>query len=335
MNKTTEQLKQLQPVVMQQLEMIARKNRIGQAYIFEGKKGTATEDVARFFVKLLLCDAPINGEPCMQCRSCLRVDSGNHVNFHQVYPEGQFIKVAAIEALLDEMSKTGLEAGRKVYIVHEADRLNAQSANKLLKFLEEPEGSVTAIFLTQNMNAILPTIRSRCQQIAFQPIPRQFLIEQLQTAGMSPSIAATLSMMTSDIDEAIALSEDEAFAHARKTVLKLVEATLSKNVHEALLIVHEDWLPAFKERDQMELALDLLLFAYRDLVAVKANQQAAMTYPDMHDFFMQQGIRFTYEQLSNMLQAVLQARQTLQRNMNRTLLMEQLMLNLQEGKSFV
>ena len=335
MNKTTEQLKQLQPVVMQQLEIIQRKNRIGQAYIFEGKKGTATEDVAYFFVKQLLCEAPVNGEPCEQCRSCQRIDSGNHVNFHQVYPEGQFIKVAAIEALLDEMSKTGMEAGRKVYIVHEAERLNPQSANKLLKFLEEPDGMVTAIFITQNMNAILPTIRSRCQHIAFQPIPRQYLMAQLQANGMSPSIAATLSVMTSDIDEAMTLSEDEAFAQARKTVLKLVEAILSKNVHESLLVVHEEWLPVFKDRNQMELALDLLLFAFRDLVAVKANPSAQCTYPDNRDFFVGMTLRYTYEQLSGMLQNILYARKTLYSNMNRTLLMEQLMLNLQEGKSFV
>ena len=177
MEKTTEQLKQLQPVVMKQLQIIERKNRIGQAYIFEGKKGTATEEVAHFFVKLLLCEQPIDGEPCNTCRSCQRLETGNHINFHQVYPDGQFIKVAAIEELLIEMSKRGMEAGRKVYIVHDAERLNAKSANKLLKFLEEPIGEVTAIFTTQNINAILPTIRSRCQHIAFQPIPKHLLLD--------------------------------------------------------------------------------------------------------------------------------------------------------------
>lgn len=335
MEKTTAQLKQLQPVVMQQLQIIERKNRIGQAYIFEGRKGTATEEVAHFFVKLLLCEQPSDGEPCDVCRSCQRIENGNHINFHQVYPDGQFIKVAAIEELLIEMSKRGMEAGRKVYIVHEAERLNAQSANKLLKFLEEPIGEVTAIFTTQNINAMLPTICSRCQHIAFQPIPKHLLLEELRKQGVGTSIAATVSMVTSDVSEAIALTEDDEFAQARKTVLKLIEATLSKNVHEALLIVHEDWLPTFKERNQMELALDLLLYAYRDIVAVKANPTATLTYPDMKEFFVATSLRLTYEQLSSMLQAVLHARKTLHSNMNRTLLMEQLMLNLQEGKSFV
>lgn len=54
-------------------------------------------------------------------------------------------------------------------------------------------------------------------------------------------------------------------------MLKLVEI-VHQNVHEALLFVHDEWLPLFKEKEEMEQALDLLLFAYRDMVAIKANQ---------------------------------------------------------------
>ena len=82
-------------------------------------------------------------------------------------------------------------------------------------------------------------------------------------------------------------------------------------------------------------ALDLLLFAYRDMVAIKANQQATCTYPDMYQRFNEIALLKTYEQLSRQMQAVLHARANLNRNMNRTLLMEQLMLNLQEGYTFV
>ena len=85
----------------------------------------------------------------------------------------------------------------------------------------------------------------------------------------------------------------------------------------------------------MELALDLLLFAYRDIVAIKANQQAKCTYPDMYQRFNDMALVLTYEKLSRQMQSILQARTNLNRNMNRTLLMEQLMLNLQEGYTFV
>ena len=160
------------------------------------------------------------------------------------------------------------------------------------------------------------------------------MVKTLVDSGITQSMAATVSMMTSDLEEAFSLAKDDAFALSRKTVLKLVEATF-KNVHEAMLVVHEDWLPLFKEREQVEMALDLLLFAFRDIVAVKANPEAMCTYPDLVPTWKDAALHTTFNKLSAQLQAILNARKQLQSNMNKTLMMEQLMLNLQEGKSFV
>lgn len=334
MAKNVEELLTLQPVVMKQLQTIFDKNRLAHAYIFDGEKGTGKADIMHFFVKLMLCEQPSGNVPCETCRNCKRVDSGNHPNIHQIYPDGQFIKIDQMRELIGEMKMVGVEEGRKIYVLHHADRLNTASANMILKFLEEPEGEVTAILLTEQMQSILPTIRSRCQHIKFQKMPRHVLLKHLQENNISHSMASTVSMMTNELEIAIFLANDEQFALARKTVLKLVEA-IRQNVHEALLIVHEEWLPHFKEKSEMEQALDLLLFAYRDIVSIKANPEAACTYPDMLPLFKEVALYSTYERLSNQMESILQARASLQRNMNRTLLMEQLMLNLQEGYTFV
>lgn len=252
----------------------------------------------------------------------------------QLEPDGQFIKIDQIRDLISAMTKTSIEEGRKIYVIHHADRLNTSSANTLLKFLEEPEGDVTAILLTENYQAILPTIQSRCQHVKFYNIPRGILLKQLQEQGITLSMASTVSMLTNNLETAISLANDEQFAHARKTVLKLVEI-VRKNVHEALLVIYEEWLSSFKEKNEIEQALDLLLFAYRDIVAIKANPEASCTYPDMLQSWREHALNTTYERLSHQMQSVLEARQNLQRNMNRTLMMEQLMLNLQEGYTFV
>lgn len=324
----------MQPVVMRQLQLVFQKNRVAHAYLFEGSKGTGKQAVMRAFVKLLLCEQPQQNVPCETCRGCRRFDSGNHSNFIQIEPDGQDIKKDQILQLIFEMNKTGLEAGRKIYVIHQADRLNASAANTLLKFLEEPEGQVLAILLTEKPHAILPTIRSRTQHLSFPSIPREERMKSLVEQGLTTSMASTVSMVTNDLDEAFRLGKDEQFARARKTVLKLV-GVAETNVHEAMICVHEDWLPIFKEKEETELGLDLLLFAYRDLVAVKANPEAACTYPDFMSFYHQRALHVTFEQLSDKIQAILKAKQQLHRNMNRTLLMEQLMLNLQEGFSFV
>lgn len=334
MNANLKDVSKLQPVVMKQLQKVHQKNRVAHAYLFEGSKGTGKVAVMRSFVKLLLCEQPIQNVSCETCRGCRRFESGNHPNFIQIEPDGQDIKKDQMLQLIFEMNKTALEAGRKIYVLHRADRLNASAANTLLKFLEEPEGLITAILLTEKAHAILPTIRSRSQIITFPSIPYEERVKVMIDEGLTASMAATVSMVTNDVEESLLLAKDEQFAQVRKTVLKLVEA-VETNVHEAMLTVHEDLLPLLKEKEETEQALDLLLFAYRDLVAVKANSNATYTYPDFLPFYQQRALHISFEHLSNKIEAILKAKQQLHRNMNRTLLMEQLMLNLQGGYSFV
>lgn len=78
-------------------------------------------------------------------------------------------------------------------------------------------------------------------------MPRHVLLNHLQESNISYSMSCTVSMMTNELETAIFLANDEQFALARKTVLKLVEV-IRQNVHEAMLVVHEEWLPLFKEK---------------------------------------------------------------------------------------
>jgi DNA polymerase III subunit delta' len=334
MTRSTNELLTLQPVVMKQLQTIFEKNRMAHAYIFDGEKSTGKKEVMQFFVKLLLCEHPTENVPCETCRNCRRIENGNHINVKEIQPDGVFIKIDQIRDLISEMKMVGVEAGRKIYVIHQADKLNVSSANMLLKFLEEPDGEVTAILLTDQIQSILPTIRSRCQHIKFAAMPRPVLLEKLVEAGITKSMASTVSMVTNGLESAMLLANDEQFAHMRKTVLKLIEL-IRKDVHEALFVIHDEWLPSFKEKEDMELALDLLLFAYRDILAIKANPDILTTYPDYFKTLQDIAYRTSYDRLSEQMQAILNARANVSRNMNRTLLMEQLMLKLQEGYTFV
>ncbi|RNF38316.1 DNA polymerase III subunit delta' [Planococcus salinus] len=330
MQKKIEEYQEMQPVVMKRLQGAFEKDRLAHAYLFEGPAGSGKKEVTHFFVKLLLCETPLKNVPCETCRSCRLYHSGNHPNIAFIHPDGQNIKIDQIRDLIFRMNKTGLSTGRKIYVIEEADRMNASSANALLKFLEEPEFNVTAILLTDRLHAIMTTIRSRCQLVSFQPLSRSALMEKLMAGGMTASMAATVSMLTQSEEEALRLSADEQFAQARKVVLRLVEVA-GYNVHEALLMIQGDWLPLFKEKEDAERGLDMLLFAYRDIASAKAGLETARTYPDMEETWKQMALQYSFPVISKQLQAILQAKQQLPRNMNRTLLMEQLMLNLQEG----
>ncbi|MET3576208.1 DNA polymerase-3 subunit delta' [Bhargavaea ullalensis] len=305
-------------------------SRVAHAYLIDGIKGSGKEAVALFFTRLLLCLNPHDAVPCGQCRNCRRVGEGNHPNVSDIHPDGQDIKKGQIADLIYRLNKTGLEDGRKIYLIHEADRMNTAAANTLLKFLEEPEGEVTALLLTDTGSAILPTIRSRCLEVHLQPPPREQIIERLvEENGLTRSMASTATMVTAGPEEAMELAGGEQFGQARKTVLKLVEAS-EKNIQEALLFIGTDWGPVFKEKEETELGLDLLLFAYRDIAAVKAGLGNALAYPDQRELWEQLALRMTFGRLSTILGAILGAKRNLHSNMNRTLLMEQLVLNMQE-----
>lgn len=316
--------------VMEQLSASFKNERIGHAYVFDGERGTGKEETALFFSRLLLCQNPTKNVPCETCGTCRRILSGNHPNITLIRPDGQNIRKEQMSELIVQMTKKGFEAGRKIYIIAQADRMNSSAANALLKYLEEPEGDVTAILLTDAYQSILPTIQSRCQRISFLPPSREVMIDALIQKGITASMAATVSMVTANVEEAFELAEGDEFAHMRKTVLKLVEAS-DRNVYDALLFIQAEWSQVFKEKDETDLGLDLFLFAYRDIVALKAGLSATLAYPDMHDFLKGLAMKMTYSQISAMMEAVLQSKRHLHSNMNRTLLMEQLVLNMQEG----
>lgn len=326
---------QSQQQIINRLQVIHKRQRIGHAYIFDGSNGAGKEAVALYFTKLLLCMNPIENVPCETCLSCKRVDSGNHPNVLLIRPDGQDIKKEQMSSLIMKMTKKGYEEGRKIYIIVNAERMNTSAANTLLKFLEEPEGNVTAILLTDAYQSILPTIQSRCQRISLQPMNRQESMQSLVERGVTASMAATVTMLTANVDVAYEMAQEDSFVQRRRLVLKLVEAIEQQSPEEALLFIQTDWVPLIKEKTDCEQGIDLLLFAYRDIVAVKAGLQSTIAYPDQLELFTRHSVKNAYSSLTVKIDAILQAKKRLHQNMNRTLLLEQLVLTMQEGLLFV
>lgn len=323
-----------QKVAIDRLRTSFLNNRIAHAYLFDGEAGTGKEEAAIYFSKLLLCGQPTEGVPCETCPSCRRIETGIHPNVTIVRPDGQDIKKEQMSSLIMKMTKKGYEAGRKIYIITQAEKMNTAAANTLLKFLEEPDGEVTAILTTNSYQTILLTIQSRCQRINFLSPQREDMIEELVRRGITASMAASVTSITADIEQANELAQEDQFAHIRKTVLKLIEAS-DRNVNEALLFIQSEWVSTLKEREDIEMGLDLLLYAFRDIVAIKAGLPSTLTFPDQQQVFNNMSMKMTYSRLSENMEAVLQAKKKLKGNMNRTLLMEQLVLNLQEGLTLV
>ncbi len=308
MVKTWDQLEELQPTVLKMLKNSLLKNRVAHAYLFEGIRGTGKQEIALLLTKALFCESLIDGyKPCESCNNCLRINHGNHPDVHKVEPDGLSIKKEQIRNLQGEFSKKGLESANKVYMIVHADKMSTSASNSLLKFLEEPSVHTVAFLITEQPQQLLPTILSRCQILTFHPLSPQAMIKQLIENGVEREKAPLLAQLTNSLDEALALNVDDWFAQAQKIVVKLLEV-LKKSPLEVLVTLQTDWFPHFKEKEQVNRGLDLLLLIFKDLLYIQFDKQEQIVFKGESERLKQYALQASGRRLSDQMSAVLEAK---------------------------
>ena len=172
-----------------------RRGRGAHAYLLIGPEGVGKRLFARRLAQCLFCEATADDEltACEQCPSCKQMRASTHADLLTVAcPEGKReLPIALITGDRDKRGKEGLchelamrpmTSHRRIAIIDDAQTMNAESANALLKTLEEPPPGSILFLLTPSVDAILPTIRSRCQPVTFNPLSEDdvtaLLIEQ-------------------------------------------------------------------------------------------------------------------------------------------------------------
>jgi DNA polymerase III subunit delta' len=333
--RTWQDLNEIQPDVMMMLKNSITKNRVAHAYLFEGEKGTGKKEISIALAKSLLCENPIDDfEPCEECANCKRINSGNHPDVHYLEPDGLSIKKEQIKSLQEEFSKKSVESNRKIYLLIDADKMSVQAANSLLKFLEEPHAETVAILNTERVQRVLPTILSRCQILPFKPLSPENVKKMLINQGIEPQTAAIVSQLTHNYEEGLRISAEEWFAQAQKIVLKLYEV-IKINSMRALLFLQEEWFLHFKDKEQQDRGLDLLFLIYKDLLYIQLDKRNLVVFQNNIGEYESHALHISQKRLADKMGYILEAKRKLMSNTNPQLLMEQLVLNLQEGSSFV
>lgn len=329
--QTWSEIAEVQALASRLITNSIRKGRVSHAYLLQGERGTGKEAIALLLAKVLFCPNKTDIEPCHTCNTCRRIASRNHPDVHWIEPDGRSIKIEQIEKLQKEFTYTGLESNQKIYIILGADTLTLNAANRILKFLEEPSQKTTAIMLTENSQSIIPTIRSRCQIIDLKPLqPREFEQRLIEQHEVSETNAKLISALTNNLDEALALNEDEWFAQARKLMLQLISIYESRP-SDVFLFIHQHWITHFKERKEQELGFDLLLLAFKDILYFHTEKEESMVvFSPSSEQLQRAAIHFSPEKLLSVLNNLLQAKRKLKQNVHPTLVMEQLALQIQE-----
>jgi len=183
---------------------------VAQAYLFHGPPGVGKRMVALRFGSALVAGGDVAAEG--------RALRGLHPDLAEILPQGSFTTIGQVREIVRLAASRPFEGARRVFIL-QADTLNVQAANALLKTLEEPEGETVFVLLATSREAVLPTILSRAQALRFNPVPTGVVAKFLQQRGAAePELAAELGR--GSVGLSLRYAEDPEFGELREAVFR-------------------------------------------------------------------------------------------------------------------
>ena len=272
------------------LRRLLSNGRLPGSLLFTGEEGVGKKLFALELAKALNCRNRQGIEACDECSSCKRISRstfppfGNedddkerlvwseHADVAMARPYKQIIRIKPIRELDREANYRPFEGAARLFIVEDADYMNEQAANALLKTLEEPEPTTHLVLTTTNPSALPATIRSRCQTIQLAPIAADDIEKFLVENNGLPKEDAQLLARISRGSLGRALGADiDTYRELRDAMLSVLNALVVTGDREQLLSSAEE-LAAAKDRDEYEQLLEVLEVLIRDSWALSLGR---------------------------------------------------------------
>lgn len=310
------------------------RGRVAHAYLFSGPRGAGKVTAALELAKALNCPSSPLDDCCDRCETCRRIQNGNHPDVVRISPEGASIKIDQVRRLQREFSYAAAEAERRVVIIEQAETMTVEAANSILKFLEEPVTPMVAVLIAEQEEAVLPTIRSRCQPVRFvQPLP-EHLERMLIGKGVDPAMARIAAHLAGGVEEALRLAGGDEFARLCEQVIKWNGEVLAGR-GDALVSLQIDWMKGNPDKKWLETALELMLLWLRDLLNRKLGRTGREVFARWDAELNRQTAGWTPYRLVKAMDCVIQARRQLSGPVQPQSVFEQMVLAIQEGSSHV
>ena len=320
-----------------------REGNPTHAYLFLGLQGIGKTTTALEFAKALNCENPRDGNACGECAQCHIMEHGNSAEVRVWSPDGQNTKIDQMREMIDLAKFKPMRGKWKVNLIEQADTLNEESANCILKLLEEPPDYLINILIFRNAANILPTIRSRCQLVRFTQVNSAELVDRLlEDFDAGNEEARFLAAYSQGCPgRAIEMIGNDEFFRKRNAIIDIAADASEKKLWSALRLA--DILRSFEDKDEdgkkissrdtlME-TLDILLIWYRDLLAAKLQgENAAVVNVDkLEDITIQAAAYAHAGRLFNAVDAILYTKRGIQGNANTQMATEVLMMRLAAG----
>lgn len=299
-----------------------RNDRLSHAYIFAGPLGSGKKETARAFVAALFCTRNAD-DSCGECLECRKLAHGNHPDLYWIEPDGASIKIDQVRELQQQFAYRSSSAGTKVYVMNEADRMTVQAANSLLKFLEEPQVPAIGILITENGQALLPTIQSRAQWVPFFPLAPMNMKPTLLAEGLSPELVNVAVHLAAGIEAARSLIQINWFAETRNVMIQLMKDVAQK---QPFVVSVQQKVMKSEVAEHLDTLFDMIMLWYKDIIHVCFGRKQSIVYIDQADSLAK--LAFTRDAawwIACMERAV-EARKRLRSNANAQLVLEQFLI---------
>lgn len=324
--------RRLQPEASRVLDNSFSLHRLSHAYLFEGPVGTKKEDAALWFAMRLLCGSKREGMPCLTCKTCKAVAQKNHPNLFWVMPEGDFVKKEQMRRILAEFSRTALLDLPRVVVIQDAHRMNAESANTMLKFIEEPTAEAYFVLITDQIDAMIKTLLSRSQILHFKPIDRHLIESELKASGVAERMAILISQYTSDLDQAKKIAVDSAMMEILDLAVTLFVKALARKESLVLLFQSKRDL-VFAQPERIDFFLTVLTVIQKDIVGLKRHKSGIAVDTVDAELTGALARRVSSETALALLDKMLETKARLRFNVNMSLQFDNLILHLERGYS--
>jgi DNA polymerase-3 subunit delta' len=317
------------------LENSLKNGNLAHAYLLAGPAHVGKMTLALNLAQALNCDA--DERPCLECASCQKIAAASHADVQIIglsknedSSEKKLIGVEQIEDIQHAASLPPYEGHHKVFIIDGAELLSIESANRLLKTLEEPNENVTFLLLTVNERLLPTTVVSRCQRLELTPLSIGEAGEALEkNFGIEAGRARLLAGLAHGcLGWAISAAGDETVIRQRNDELNnLIDAV--KGDSERRFDYAARLATRFgQSRGDVYDALDLWLDYWRDLMLVKLGCHDMVTNIDRQAELIEKAAGYRLGQIKSFIERIQSAALHLKQNVNARLALEVLMLDI-------
>lgn len=299
------------------------------AYLFTGPPGVGRRTLAIRLAQALNCPQPLApGEPCRTCRTCSQIEAMRHPDlfFVQADQVGGVIKVDQIRELQRSLALAPYTAPFRVAILLRLEEANLNTANALLKTLEEPADQAILLVTVESVEQLLPTIASRCEILRLRPSPPEYLSQELQRLRKIPPEEADLLAHLSGGRPGFALqllSDPHRLANRRDRLDELAQLLTASRVER---FSYAESLA----KDKLVMRETLIIWSsfWRDLMLLASGSAAPATNSDRLGEIENLAASLDLDTVFHFVQSLEDTLKMLERNVNLRLACEVLMLEL-------